>query len=154
MPSDSFSIMTDEDLSDILSFIKSYPTHQNDAGNSSYGPLARLGLVMGEYWVAAEKTQAEPWQEGFRSDPLKLGEYLAITACTECHGLELQGMEGFTPPLTIAKAYSLEDFRKLTSTGVGLGGRDLGLMSQMAEFRLKHLKDDEVVALHTYLQSR
>ena len=64
------------------------------------------------------------------------------------------GDRGVHPPLIIAKSYSLDDFRRLMREGIGLGDRDLGLMSQMAEFRLKHLKDGEIEALHAYLQAR
>lgn len=153
MPSDSFSIMTDHDLAAILSFISAYPRQVDDPGKTRVGPLGRLGLVLGEYWPAAAKPRPGPWQEGFRDDPMKLGEYIATMTCTECHGMELEGTEGFTPPLAMVDAYSLDDFRKLMSTGLGLADRDLGLMTRMAEFRLKHMTDEEVVALHAYLQS-
>jgi mono/diheme cytochrome c family protein len=153
MPSDSFSIMTDEDLWAILSFISAYPKQETAAGKTSLGPLSRFGLITGEYWPAADKARSEPWKKDVRNDTMDLGQYLAMNACSECHGLELEGYEGFTPPLTIAKAYSLENFQKLMASGIGLGERDLGLMSLMSQYRLKHLTDDEVAALHTYLQS-
>ena len=154
MPSDGFSVMTDEDLTAILSFIASYPLQDGEAVSSFVGPLGRFGLITGLFEMAAENTRPKPWQEGFRNDPMKLGEYLAIMACAECHGPDLEGQADFTPPLTIAKAYALPDFRKLMSTGVGLGDRDLGLMSRVAEFRFSLLTDTEVAALHTYLHSR
>lgn len=153
MPSDGFSIMTDEDLSAILSFIRSYPKNESELGQTELGPLARFALIKGDFWPAASRADAKPWREGFRDDPMKLGQYVATNACTECHGLELEGREGFTPPLTIAKAYSIDDFRKLMATGTGLGERDLGLMSRMSIKRFSHLTDDEVGALHGYLQS-
>lgn len=153
MPSDAFSAMTDEDLSAILSFIKRYPRQENDPGTTSVGPMGRFALIAGFFPVPAEGTRPHPWKEGFRDDPMKLGEYFAILACAECHGPDFQGRGDFTPPLTIAKAYSPEDFRELMSTGIGLGDRDLGLMTQMGEYRLKHLTDEEVTALYTYLQS-
>ncbi len=154
MPSDSFSIMTDEHLTAVLSFIDSYPAHENDPGKTSIGPLGRLGLVLGQYFPAAVRAQSQPWLSTFIEDPLRHGEYLAITACAECHGPDLDGSNGFAPPLTIAKAYSFEDFSKLMATGEGLGGRDLGLMSRMTQTRFQHMTDDEVEHLHAYLNSR
>jgi cytochrome c553 len=155
MPSAAFSRMSDSDLSAILSFIASYPQQDNDLGRSRYGLLARFLLVTGEVGPEAAGASAEPWREGyFRQDPMKLGAYLGTLACAECHGMAFEGQEGFTPPLTIAKAYSLESFRKLMATGLGLGDRDLGLMSEVAQHRFSHLTDDEVRALHGYLQSR
>lgn len=153
MPSDAFSIMTDEHLTAVLSFVVSKPAHENDPGETSVGPLGRLGLIIGEYIPAAVNAQAQPWLPKFIEDPLRHGEYLAITACAECHGFELEGTGGFTPPLTIAKAYSLEDFRKMMATGEGLGGRNLGLMSAMTQSRFRHMTEDEVADLHAYLQT-
>jgi mono/diheme cytochrome c family protein len=154
MPSDGFSVMTDSDLSAILSFIRTYPRQEHETPARMIGPVARLLLISGEFWVAASRTSPEPWQEDIADDPEKLGEYLARNACAECHGPELEGREGLTPPLTIAKAYSAEDFSELMSTGIGLGGRELGLMTDMVTYRLRHLNEEEVSALYAYLNSR
>jgi cytochrome c553 len=154
MPSDGFSAMTDEDLSAIFSFVHAYPKQGNEVGAMQVGPLARLGLVMGEFYVAAAKTLPQPWEEGFRDDPLKLGEYLATNACSECHGLDFEGQDGFTPPLTIIKAYSMDGFSTLMATGQGLAGRDLGLMSTVAQSRFSQLNRAEVEALYAYFSSR
>jgi mono/diheme cytochrome c family protein len=82
---------------------------------------------------------------------LKRGEYLAMNACSECHGMDLQGQEGFTPGLAAARAYSPADFKTLISTGEGLWGRDLGVMSVVAKYRFSKMTDEEVEALHQYL---
>lgn len=154
MPSASFASMTDRDLSAILSFIAQYPEQANDAGATRFGPLARLFLVLGEFQPAAKEVAHEPWESGLESTPLKHGEYLALNACSECHGLELEGSEGFAPPLAIAKGYDLDAFRRLMAEGVGLGERDLGLMSRVAKARFSHMTPAEVEALHAYLHSR
>jgi mono/diheme cytochrome c family protein len=153
MPSDAFSVMHDEDLVAILSFIARYPRNDLDLGNSELGPLARVGLAMGEYFPAVIGIEKLAAQQKPVSPEFAMGNYLSTITCSECHGLQLEGQEGFTPPLLIAKAYSIEDFRKLMSTGVGLGDRDLGLMTQVAQSRFKHMTDAEVEALHGYLQS-
>jgi mono/diheme cytochrome c family protein len=153
MPSAAFSQMSDRDLSAILSFIADYPKQDQDLGYSEYGVMARILMVSGEVWPEAAAAGVAPWREEFRQDPLQLGEYLAILACSECHGQALEGDEGFTPHLAIARAYSPEAFSRLMATGVGLGGRDLGLMSKVAQNRFSHLTEDEVLALHAYLQT-
>lgn len=153
MPSDSFSILSDQDLVAVLSFISTYPRHDNDPGASQFGPLARVAILLGEFSPAAQNI-GTPRPAGFGSDSDHLGNYLATVTCTECHGLDLSGQQGFTPSLDMARAYSLDDFRKLLTTGVGLGNRDLGLMSFVAENRFKYLTDPEIEALHAYLQSR
>lgn len=153
MPSAAFSRMSDRDLSAILSFIAKYPKQDLDLGYSEYGVMARILMVTGKVWPEAAAVDAAPWREKFRQDPLQLGEYLAMLACSECHGQTLEGDEGFTPDLAIARGYSLEAFSKLMATGVGLGDRDLGLMSQVAQYRFSHLSEAEVRALHAYLQT-
>lgn len=154
MPSSAFAAMTDRDLSAILSFIENYPKQEQDLGHSSYGLMARALFILGEIQPEAAKTQHSPWQSGFEQDPLKHGEYIAINACAECHGPDLEGQGDFTPSLAVAKAYSLDDFRLLMSDGTGLGGRDLGLMTRMGQFRFSHMTEDEVEALYQYLQAR
>jgi hypothetical protein len=77
-----------------------------------------------------------------------------MNVCAECHGADHEGIEGFTPPLQIAKAYSKDDFNKLMMTGAGLDGRDLGLMNEVAQRRFSVMTETEVESLHFFLQSR
>ena len=153
MPSASFAVMTDRDLSAILSFISGYPRQELDLGRSRYGLLPRLLLITGEFEPAAAEVNSAPWQSDVLSDTLKLGEYLARNACSECHGMDFEGQGEFTPPLAIARGYSPAEFRELLSTGVGLGDRDLGLMSVVAKYRFSKMTDAEMKALHQYLNS-
>jgi hypothetical protein len=39
------------------------------------------------------------------------------------------------------------------STGVAIGGRKLGLMTEMAQSGLRYLRDDEIAELHAYLSA-
>jgi cytochrome c553 len=147
MPSGSFATMTDRDLSAILSFIDRYPRQEPDLGPSRIGILPRALLIVGEFEPAAvvAARQDAPWLEDFRDDPERLGEYLARNTCSECHGMEFEGNEGFAPPLVFAKGYALESFKKLLATGV---------MSKVAKARFALLRDEEVEALYTFLSSR
>ena len=92
------------------------------------------------------------------SEPeLAKGEYLAMTMCTECHGANLKGVDegGFiTPNLTIAAAYKFEDFAHLMKTGEASGGREVCLMTEVAESRFSYLFDEEVTALYAFLVAR
>ena len=82
------------------------------------------------------------------------GEYLAMNVCSECHGTDLQGFEGHTPPLAMVRAYDREQFGRLMSEGIGLGDRELGLMTEVALKRFSLLDDNEVDDLYAYLRSR
>jgi mono/diheme cytochrome c family protein len=48
-----------------------------------------------------------------RDDPLSVGRYLALTSCTECHGMDLRGHPPESPDLRIAAAFSPEAFTEL-----------------------------------------
>ncbi len=157
MPSASFSTMSDRDLGAIYSFISAYPEQEpRDLGSNRLHPPARLFMILGEFQLPPEEINDRPWPEERLEDPISHGAYLAQNACTECHGSKLEGNPDFgMPPLTIAKAYDLEHFRRLMATGVGLDeSRDLGLMARVAEYRFAHFTDEEVADLHAFLQSR
>jgi cytochrome c553 len=76
-----------------------------------------------------------------------------MTACTECHGANLQGWPFLgSPSLAAAAAYSPQNFAHLMRTGFGLGDRDLGLMTEVGKERFSSFTEDEVTAIHAYLQ--
>ena len=81
------------------------------------------------------------------------GRYLAYTGCTECHGQALEGGFNSAPPLVIVRGYSLDEFTRLMQTGVPRDGRDLRMMGAVARSRFSRLSDEEIAALHGYLQS-
>ena len=85
-----------------------------------------------------------------------LGERLAyVVGCVNCHHQTPKQIMN-APPLTVVKAYSLEEFRTLLGTGKARGGRDLyaqgSIMGIVAREQLKHLSEDEVAAIHRFLQ--
>jgi mono/diheme cytochrome c family protein len=61
------------------------------------------------------------------------------------------------PPLLVVKAYSLPEFRTLLKTGVTRTGRDMyaegSIMGIVAREQLSHFTDDEVAAVHAFLQN-
>jgi mono/diheme cytochrome c family protein len=157
MPSGSFASMTDQHLAAILRFIRDYPLHERetDLPRSKFYLMGRVAVLTGMFEAEASvATRFEPASMPALDDPVRHGVYLAMNVCSECHGIGLNGFEGFTPPLTMAKAYSREQFGRLLSEGIGIGDRDLGLMSEVARVRFKHLEDHEVDDLYRYLQSR
>jgi cytochrome c553 len=156
MPSSMFYHLSDQDLGAIIAFLRSAPVTEGPATEISLGPLARLGLVLGKYHPQAELIDHDAPRLAVRdtSDHITFGKYLALTSCTECHGLELQGNpDGPTPNLGIAATYSEEGFVRLMRTGKALGDRELRLMSDVARGRFSHLTAGEMKALHTYLST-
>jgi mono/diheme cytochrome c family protein len=77
-----------------------------------------------------------------------------MTACTECHGPNLEGFEGDTPNLDLVGAYSAEQFATLMRTGEPPSGKELRLMSGAARARFSQFTDREVSELYAYLNAR
>jgi len=157
MPAGSFAGMTDQHLAAILGFISDYPEHEREAElpDSKFYLLGRVAVLTGLFEAEATvATRFKPLNIATLDEPLAHGQYLAMNVCSECHGITLEGLEDFTPSLQVAKAYSREQFGRLMSEGIGLGDRDLGLMSEVAKMRFSQLKDNEVDDLYNFLHSR
>ena len=159
MPSYNFVLLNDEDMSALVTFLRSAPAVEKSLPRPSIGWDARMRIVRGESQHMAEwADHMPPLLLGEDDDPrLVRGEYLAKTMCNECHGFDLRGQVDIdiaTPDLAILAAYSDADFRRLMQFGEGLGGRkDLGLMTMVAKDRFAHFSDDELNNLLAYLRT-
>lgn len=156
MPSEMFSGLTDEDLGEILAYLRSVPPRPGPAPERRLGPLARLAFVAGKLRPAAELVGRATLLTGIwpqDGDSTARGAYLARTSCTECHGLDLRGSDP-APDLRIAAGYSFEAFRGFMRTGKALGNRELPLMSSVARQRFSHFTDPELRELYAFLIAR
>ena len=158
MPSYNFTRLTDSDLAALIAFLNSAPLVEVTL------PKPKLGWAVRWDFARGTETHMAKWVEGvpeLRVDPVAnprqaRGEYLAMTMCNECHGLDVRGQTLFGPPtpdLAIVSAYSREGFETLLKTGVAPGGRKLGLMSLVAPDRFPDLTDDELDDLYEFLTS-
>ena len=163
MPSEFFRHLKDQDLANIIAYIRNKPYVDPPVQKTSYKLLGRLGLIIGEIKNSRESLAEMEFRSEENSlakisddsltDQLKMGKYLTQIACTECHGFNLQGNEmTVSPDLMIAYGYSPEDWQKLMTTGKGLGDRDLGLMSKMVKYRFSHFTDEEREAVYLFLR--
>jgi mono/diheme cytochrome c family protein len=151
MPTEMQQRMTDQELADVIAYVRSAPPSADPVdGSTRLLPLGRLGLVTGEFeaYVADPPESAVVLRD--RAEPAR-GRHLALIACTECHGMDLKG-GGKTPPLAIAKAYTLAQFTTLMRTGKTLAGTDSasGMMSGVARRRFAAFTDDEIADLHAF----
>jgi len=110
MPSTAFHHLTDRDLAAIIAFLRSRPPGPDgtDAANA-FRVFARSGIATGQFTLPAAETQAgiEPLPSLARSDPIILGCYLAMTSCSGCHGVDLQGNLQFpSPSLATVRGYT------------------------------------------------
>ena len=158
MPSEMFNGLADSDLGKIIAAIRAAPQTTGQDREFRPGPLGRLGLVLGEFKPAAAMIDHTTSPSAVPpAEALAFGRYLALTICSECHGLDLNGQpgddQGLPPDLRIAAAYAPDQFVQLMRTGIGLGERELGLMTEVARGRFVHFTDTEIGALHAYLKT-
>jgi cytochrome c553 len=158
MPAGSFYPMSDADLASITAALRALPpptgTPQSRLRDLSL--VARTGLALGKFPSSVSEVDRTLPRLGDqpRTTALERGRYLASISCTECHGLDFEGetFEG-SPSLRILAGYNLDQFKHLLRTGEPVGGRELGLMRQVARDAFVHFRDDELVDIYTYLRA-
>jgi cytochrome c553 len=158
MPSEMYRHLADEDLARLIAFLRTMPvTTEGVQEKTQVRLLGRVLLAAGQFKPAAASIPAlPPAIRGFEaSDVVGRGQHLTMTFCSECHGQNLEGFEPIAaPPLTVVKGYSLAQFARLMHDGVPQGDRPLKLMGPTSQVRFASFTDDEVAAVHAYLQSR
>lgn len=156
MPIEQLSRMTDREAADVIAFLRSAPVSQHPVqGSSHLYPLGRIGLLANEFPLPDPK---DIESAAVLHDRNEVGpsRHLVSMTCAECHGLDQKGYpEEGRPPLVVAKAYSLDQFRRLLHTGITLTGKESasGLMSGVARKRFVYLTEAEIVGLHAYLST-
>jgi mono/diheme cytochrome c family protein len=151
MPSSMFYHLDDADLGALIAYLRSLPEQPNPGlPANSMRILARVGLVAGQYKLEPRLITHDAPRLAKGPDAAALGQYLAATSCTECHGAKLEGSPT-TPALSIVAGYSPTEFAKLMREGVPKDGRTLDLMAQVARSRFSHFSEEEVAGLYAYL---
>lgn len=154
MTSDAYQHLSDIDLSHIVVYLRSLNPITETSIGFSPNFRYRLGIIKGGHQPVVNAIHSQtPPAEAPKNDAENFGRYLTYSVCSECHAPDLKGYKGFSPSLVTTLAYQKLDFKLLMSTGIGLGGRDLGLMSISSKERFSLFSDDELMALFTYFQS-
>ncbi|WP_395377201.1 c-type cytochrome [Marinicella sp. W31] len=160
MPSYNFVHVSDDDLLAMIAYMRSAPVVEKPLPEPDWGWKVRWEALTGSFPHAVAYSEQVPRLrvDAEQQPQLARGEYLAMTTCNECHGLDLRG-EVFpdmtTPDLAVMmKIYSPEDFRRLLQQGVAIGGRtDLGLMSLVIPDRFPYLTEQELTDLYAFLRA-
>jgi cytochrome c553 len=157
MPSEIFQHLSDGDLEALNAYLRTVkPTGVPTGKALPFEPETRKLIAEGKLMPAfqfVEKTKREaPVYLGPNHD---LGRYIARVTCAECHGPELEGLEGDTPDLIVAGGYSRDEFERLLTQGIPTGDRQLKeLMQDVAKNRFSRLTPHERDALYAYLKAR
>ena len=163
MPSHELSLLTESDMAAIIAYCSQIPSVDRDPGKFELGPLGyvltELGLIP---LLPAELTdhQRELTKDIKRDVSAAYGQYLS-TICINCHGADLKGGESpvpggkyvadITATGNVGK-WSHEQFVTALHTGVTPEGKKLN-PSEMPWTITKSYTEDELTALHLYLQS-
>jgi mono/diheme cytochrome c family protein len=154
MPSATFYPISDEDLAVIFRHLRERPLLPAVPRDVEITSLGRLALVLGEWKIAADQVDRTipRWGELPRVTPFERGRYLASVICSECHGLDLKGLDYFpSPTLAVVNGYYPDQFGRLLRTGEHLSGRTDGLMSRVSRAAFREFTDQEIDDLYTYL---
>jgi mono/diheme cytochrome c family protein len=155
MPNKAFQRLTDRQVADVIAYLREAPRVEGTLPRTRLTPLARLGVVLGEYDV--EEIRADPPESeavlADRNHPDR-GRQLAQVVCGECHGMDFQGFPAdAVPPLEVVGTYSLDEFTRLMREGLTRAGGETatGFMSAVARYRFTALTDEEIAAIREYL---
>jgi cytochrome c553 len=156
MPSDVYTALRDDELSDIVAYLRSLPPKGIEHPSAHLGLRARLAVLRGDFrpdrgWLDLDKPALD------LGPATAKGRHLASIACAECHDTTLDGVPDPTlpaPNLSLVASYSREDFAHFMRTGKAAGNRELPVMSAEARLRFAHFTDDEVNEIYDYLAAR
>jgi mono/diheme cytochrome c family protein len=164
MPSGDFTNLSDHELSDIVSYIRSMPPVDRDLGPVKFGPvftflLATDSKALAAFNVDHEKAHAvEPPETAVTAE---FGEHL-VQVCRGCHGKTLSGgklqgdpnmpiVANVTPHETGLKGWTEEDFIRALREGKR---KDGSAISEYMPWRAYgQMGDAELKAIWAYLQT-
>lgn len=160
MPSYLFTQLTPGELDAVVSYSHSVPAtgavHPPPAPGPELQKLAREG----EYLSSAQRVRRDGATRSPDAGPNhRRAQHMVRATCAECHRIDLRGgtdpIGGKTMPdlVQMAAAYTKADFERLLTTGIATGGREVGLMTEVATGRFRHLTPSERAAIFAYLQA-
>lgn len=153
MPAGNFSNITDDDMAAMIAWLRSLKQLPDAVeGTTKWGPIGRIGLALDKIPFEADLVPAVITPAATR--PADIGEYAFRTDCSHCHNLDTaKQSEAFLAPALrpLAQSYSAGDFKTLLRTGKGVGGRDLGVMTQVSQWDFSYFTDIEIEQIHAYL---
>lgn len=166
MPSQEFHGITNQDLSDLIAYLKSVPPVDHTQPANSVGPIGRtlyLAGVLPLLPVELIDHKAKPVEAVTPGPTAEYGKYLAAT-CTGCHGEHFSGgkMPGAPPSMPIPLNITLDketgigtwteaDFSRALREGKKPDGTQLNPFMPYRVF--KHMSNDEIHALWAFLQT-
>lgn len=168
MPSTDFELMTDQELSDIVAYIQSFPPVDNEVPEKRLGPLGRVLVSIGEIRLSADDIASHTAAHEVYPPPAEVtpefGRHLA-NVCTGCHGPNFAGgpiaggdpswpeASNITPHADGMGDWDYDDFVVLMREGIRPDGTEvLEPMSTGIQY-LRRMSEVELRAMWTFLRS-
>ena len=158
MPAEFFNGMADEDAAALIAFLKTLPPVDNEVPPTEFHTLGRIlagaGPLDPVQFIKATRGRATAPPPG---PTLEYGDYLAHITCIGCHGPDLRGGPSPNPEvpgsdLAAVGSWSYDDFANTMRTGERPSGAAMD-PANMPWPAFAAMTDDELRALHTYLQT-
>jgi len=139
------STISDQDLGDLIAYLKQIPPVDTDFPAISYGPFLPIAPALGIYTPVAELIDhnAPRLTDPAPGETVEYGRYLS-SICAQCHG------NGMANAMN-SKNWRQEDFVRTFNTGVLPDGRQLG--PTMSSETFNEMNDTELAALWLYFTS-
>ena len=168
MPSEDFKLMSDQELSDIVAYIRSLPPVDNEVPKSSLGPLGKFLVATGQLPLSASLITSHHSPHADYPPPTEasvdFGRHLA-GVCTGCHRQDFSGgpiaggdpswvpARNLTPHPDALGDWSLEQFSRALRDGVRPDGTSLNPPMTLLMPYAQRMADVEIEAIWMYLQS-
>lgn len=158
MPSPSYHELSDRDLTALVAYLQQLPPVDTTLPPTRIKPLGYLLIGAGQIDPAAGVVPSTQHPDPVPvTESLEYGAYLYGAACKHCHGSSLEGgphpdPNGVpVPSLHRPDGWSYNAFRRAVAQGQGSEGALDDRWMPWSAFQ--HLRDDEVRALHRYVQT-
>lgn len=165
MPCQDFTWFSDQEIADIVAYIKSRPAVDRQMPESTLGPVFSMLIATDQIKLGPavlDHTSPRPKLPPSIAPTVELGKHLGAT-CMGCHGMDFTGgpIVGGDPKWPPAKnltfhetalaTWTLDDFKKSLREGVRPDGTKIDPVMPV-QFTSK-LQDAEIEALYKYLQT-
>jgi cytochrome c553 len=168
MPSEDFQLLSDQELSDVISYVRSQPPVDNTVPSPSFGPLGKFLLASGQLKLSASEIATHQGTHQARPPAAEataeFGKHLA-TICFGCHRPNLAGgpivggdpswppARNLTPHAEGLASVTYEQFVKAVREGVRPNGEALKPPMTLLVPYAQKMTDVEMQALWAYLRS-
>lgn len=135
-----YSTMSDQDLGDLIAYLKQVPPIDTNYPEIRYGPIIPVISTIGLFAPAAEEIDHNASRPGYPATgaTVEYGRYLSAV-CTACHGNFIGN---------VVKTWEQDEFIHTFQTGVLPDGKQFG--STMSSNSFREMNDTELNALWLY----